>query len=68
VGQCEKKLERLASRPQELKATSQETKTKCEEVVEYGCKNILINYENMLSGGLISAVINVQLISVRIGD
>ncbi len=39
-----------------------------EEEVEYGCKNSLINYENMLSDGLISAVINVQLISVRIDD
>jgi hypothetical protein len=28
-------------RPQELKATSQEKKTKCEEEVEYGCKKIV---------------------------
>jgi hypothetical protein len=55
-------------RPQELKATSSRNEDDVEEEVEYGCKNSLINYENMLNDGLISAVINVQLISVRIDD
>jgi hypothetical protein len=60
VGQCEK-----TAGAEGHKSRNEDD---VEEEVEYECKNSLINYENMLSGGLISAVINVQLISVRIDD